>query len=61
MCWGTVDTKDLDDCHCENPLTEHQFEKERFNRTLDKKNESIRNYESEIKRLNKIILKQIKT
>lgn len=55
MCYGTVDTKDIKDCHCPDPLTEHHFEKERYNEVLKKKNESIAEYQAEIKNLYNVI------
>lgn len=57
MCYGTMDTKDIKDCCCPNPLTEHQFEKERFNKVIKQKNETIQQQQSEIIHLNKIIQK----
>lgn len=57
MCYGTIETKDLDDCCCENPLTEHHFEKERFNKILAAKNDTIKSQQSEIIHLKKIIEK----
>ena len=55
MCYGTIYSHDMDDCCCENPLTEYHFEKERFNVAIDKKNKTIKSMQSEIDHLNKII------
>ncbi|MFH6944587.1 hypothetical protein [Flavobacterium sp. FlaQc-50] len=55
MCYGTVDTKDITDCHCPDPLTEHHFQKERYNAVLKQKNESIADMQAEIKHLHTVI------
>jgi len=55
MCYGTIHSLDKDDCNCENPLTEYQFEKERFNKILKQKNDTILAMESELNRLRKIL------
>ena len=57
MCWGTIYSNDLDDCHCQEPLTEYHFQKERFNQAINKKNETIKSMECEIKHLRKVIQK----
>jgi cobalamin biosynthesis Co2+ chelatase CbiK len=58
MCYGTIHSMEIEDCCCENPLTEHHFEKERFNIILQKKNETIKWMQSEIDHLTKIINKK---
>lgn len=55
MCYGTEYSKDKRDCSCPDPLTEHHFEKERYNKVLKVKNETIKSMQSEIDHLNKII------
>lgn len=61
MCYGTVDSHDIDDCICSNPLTDYQFKKERFNKVLKEKNDTISSQQAEIKHLNKIIASLKKT
>jgi predicted RNase H-like nuclease (RuvC/YqgF family) len=56
MCYGTMDTRDIRDCNCPDPLTEHQFQKERYNEVLQQKNESIESMQAEINHLNKVII-----
>lgn len=60
MCYGTIYSHDLNDCCCENPLTEYHFEKDRFNVAIENKNQTIKSMQSEIDYLNKIINKNIK-
>lgn len=60
MCGGTEYSQDMDDCCCENPLTEYHFEKQRFNIAIGKKNNTIKCMQSEIKHLHKIINNNIK-
>jgi hypothetical protein len=55
MCWGTIHSMDIEDCNCENPLTQHYFEKERFNKIVEDKNKTIISQQNEIKHLNQII------
>jgi len=55
MCYGTIHSLDKDDCCCENPLTEYHFEKERFNKIVKQKNDTILAMESELSRLRKIL------
>jgi hypothetical protein len=55
MCYGTVHSFDKKDCCCEEPLTEYRFEKERFNKVVEKKNKTITALESELKHLRKIL------
>lgn len=55
MCWGTVHSKDPDDCICSDPLTEHYFEKKRFNEVVQEKNETIKNLQSEVDHLRSLI------
>lgn len=58
MCYGTIYTLDKEDCHCADPLQNwNQFEKERFNKILEQKNESIKSMQSEIIHLRKVIEK----
>lgn len=57
MCYSTMYTFDKRDCTCSNPLTEHQFAKERFNKIIKEKNETIKCMESELKNLRKVIEK----
>jgi cobalamin biosynthesis Co2+ chelatase CbiK len=55
MCYGTIHTLNKEDCCCDEPLTEYQFEKERFNKAMEQKNETIKEMQSELNRLRKII------
>lgn len=55
MCFGTIHTLDKDDCCCPEPLTEHHFEKERFNKVLKEKNATIEAQQNELNRLRKIL------
>lgn len=55
MCYGTIYTFDKKDCNCDDPLTVHHFEKERFNQVLEKKNQTIESMQAEINHLLKII------
>lgn len=55
MCYGTIHSLDKDDCCCPEPLTEHHFEKDRFNKVLKQKNDTILAMEAELKHLHKII------
>jgi hypothetical protein len=55
MCYSTVYSKDKRDCSCPDPLTEHHFEKERFNKVVLQKNETIESMQAEINHLNKVI------
>lgn len=55
MCFGTIHTLDKDDCNCSEPLTEHHFEKERFNKILKGKNDTIAAQQNELNRLRKIL------
>jgi hypothetical protein len=54
MCMGTIIRNK---CCCPDPLTEHQFQKERYNKVLDEKNQTIEAMQAEINHLNKIIQK----
>lgn len=55
MCIGTIHSEDIDDCHCPQPLTEHHFAKERFNKVLKEKNDTIAAQQSELNHLRKIL------
>lgn len=55
MCYGTIHSFDIEDCCCDDPLTEHHFAKERFNEILKQKNETIKCMDSELNDLRKII------
>lgn len=58
MCYGTIYTLNKEDCHCANPLKSwSRFEKERFNKILETKNDSIKDMQSEIIHLKKVIEK----
>ncbi len=58
MCYGTIHSFDLEDCCCEEPLTEYYFEKQKFNEMTEKKNSTIRAMEAELNHLRKIIKKK---
>ncbi len=55
MCYGTIHTLDKDDCTCPESLTEHHFEKERFNAIVKEKNATIEAQQNELNRLRKIL------
>lgn len=55
MCMSTIYTQNKEDCSCPDPLTEHHFSKERYNEVLKQKNESIVEYQAEIKHLHSVI------
>lgn len=55
MCLGTIYTHKVEDCCCDEPIANHQFEKERFNKVVQKQNETIISMASEILHLNSII------
>jgi len=64
MCMSTIYTQNKEDCSCPDPLTEHHFEKERYNKVLASKNETIECMEGELNHLRKVIInlnKLIKT
>lgn len=56
MCYGTIHSFDIEDCCCDDPLTEHHFEKERFSKVIKQKNQSISDMQSEILLLKKVII-----
>lgn len=55
MCYSTIYSHDINDCTCPDPLTDHQFEKKRFNEVIKQKNETIKCLTSEIEHLRKIL------
>jgi len=55
MCYGTCHSQDIEDCCCPEPLTEHHFEKERFNKVVKEKNATIEAQQNELNRLRKIL------
>jgi len=55
MCYGNLHNLINENCNCDDPLTEHHFEKERFNKVVQDKNQIIESYQVEIKHLKKII------
>jgi len=57
MCLGTIHTNDMDDCNCPEPITEYQFQKEKFNFEVNRLNENIKAMQAEIIHLNSIIKK----
>lgn len=57
MCYGTIHSFDIEGCCCDDPLTKHHFEKERFNKVIEQKNKSISYMQYEILQLNKVIEK----
>ncbi len=62
MCSGTIYSHDKKDCYCQEPLTVHRFEKERFNKIVKEKNQTIKDMESELSHLREVIelLKKLK-
>jgi hypothetical protein len=61
MCLGTIYSFNKKDCCCPDPLTDHHFEKERYNKVLSEKNETISMMQSEINHLKKVIVHLNKT
>lgn len=57
MCMSVVESGDIRDCNCSEPLTEYHFEKERFNKVVIEKNKTIESLQAEVLHLNKIISK----
>lgn len=57
MCYGTIHTQRMEDCCCHDPLTDHHFEKKRFNQVVQKKNQTIQCQQSEINHLKNVIIK----
>lgn len=57
MCYGNLHELKNENCNCPDPLTEHHFEKERFNLEIQKKNQTIEAMQSEINHLKKVIIK----
>lgn len=55
MCYGTIYSHDKEDCCCADPLTEHYFEKKRFNKVVIEKNKTIESMQSELEHLRKIL------
>lgn len=55
MCYGSLHESDKSKCHCPDPLTTYQFEKERFNQMIDEKNKTIESLEFELQNLRKIL------
>lgn len=60
MCMGTIYSSNKKDCCCLDPLTDHHFEKQRYNEVLKQKNESIESMQAEIKHLHAVIKKLTK-
>lgn len=53
-CWAVVLSNDIRDCTCRNEdLTFAQFERERYNKELEKRNSIIKELQSENKYLHK--------
>lgn len=57
MCHSVCESHNKKDCTCPDPLTEHQFQKERYNKVLSEKNQTIEAMQAEINHLNKVIVK----
>lgn len=55
MCYGTIYTHNKEDCCCPEPLTEHTFEKIRFNKVVEQKNKTILALQAELNHLRKIL------
>lgn len=60
QCYDVLYSDDIEDCNCSSPLTGHQFEKERFNKVVAEKNETIEILLSENARLLKEMTKLLK-
>jgi hypothetical protein len=56
MCYGNLHNLKNESCNCSDPLTEHHFQKERFNLVVKQKNESIASMEAELKHLREVII-----
>lgn len=56
MCYGSIESRDIEDCTCPEPITEYRFAKERFNTILEQKDGHIKELESELNHLRKVII-----
>lgn len=56
MCYGSINSGDIDGCNCLEPITEYRFQKERFNTVLKQKDDTISSLESELNHLRKVII-----
>jgi len=54
-CWNVVNSNDIKDCTCMDPLTQFQFEKQRFNNVVEELQIVIRELQTENKNLMNII------
>ena len=54
-CWEVARSDDIKRCTCENPLTPHQFEKQKFNEVVGKLQDEIRGLQDENEYLMTII------
>lgn len=61
MCYGTINSQNINGCNCPEPLTEHNFQKKRYNEVLAQKNNTIKEMQSEMRHLRKIIISLTKT
>ena len=52
MCYSSINGSN---CSCPDPLTDHHFQKERYNEVVKQKNQSIAEFQSEIKHLHNVI------
>ena len=59
-CWAVVLSNDIRDCTCRNEdLTFAQFERERYNKELEKRNSIIKELQSENKYLHKELKRHV--
>lgn len=59
-CWAVVLSNDIRDCTCRNEdLTFAQFERERYNKELEKRNSIIKGLQSENKYLHKELKRHV--
>lgn len=54
-CWQVVMSNDMSQCSCVPTESFKQFERKQYNEVLNQKNQEIKELESEIIRLNRIL------
>ncbi len=56
MCYGTINSQNISGCDCPEPITEYSFQKKRYNEVLEEKNKVIKQMDSELNHLRKVII-----
>jgi len=58
-CWSVVISNDIETCTCKPDYMDNynRFEKKEYNKEIQVKNEIIKDYQAEIRRLNQVIEK----